>query len=98
LVSYYFKSTSRDSYDALVPELLKRGHRVLAMRTHAKICLLRMASHGTRYVIEASANLRSCKNIEQFTLTRCPRLYRFHQTWLEDELFKPRKREAADAD
>lgn len=96
LVSYFFKAQNREIYDALVPELLARGHRVLSMRTHAKICLFRMTSN-TRYVVEASANLRSCKNIEQFTLTRCPKLYRFHRTWIEDELLKPRKREKADA-
>lgn len=97
LVSYYFKAQNRELYDSLVPELLSRGHRVLSMRTHAKIFLMKM-SRGTRYVVESSANMRSCKNVEQFCLTRCPRLYRFHQTWLEDELFKPRRKEAADVD
>ena len=95
LVSYYFKAQNRGLYDTLVPELLKRGHRVLAMRTHCKLILFRM-SRGTRYVVESSANLRSCKNVEQFALTRCPKLYQFHRAWLEDELLKPREREAAD--
>jgi len=36
IVSAYFKSTSREIYDALVPKLLARGMQVLAMRTHAK--------------------------------------------------------------
>lgn len=97
LVSYYFKAQNRELYDSLVPELLNRGHRVLSMRTHAKLCLMKM-SRGTRYVIESSANLRSCKNIEQFCLTRCPKLYAFHAKWLEEELFKPRRKEAADVD
>jgi hypothetical protein len=85
LVSYYFKSTSRGLYDTLVPPLRERGHRVLAMRTHAKIILAKMASGGS-YVIEGSANLRSCKNVEQFCLTRCRRLYCFHRAWMENEL------------
>jgi hypothetical protein len=97
LVNYFFKAQNREIYDALVPELLNRGHRVLSMRTHAKISLYQMA-RGPRYVVESSANLRSCKNIEQFSLTRCPRLYAFHRSWIEDELFKPRRKETADVD
>jgi len=98
LISYFFKKQNRSVYDALVPELLERGHRVLALRSHCKLCLIRMDRHGTKYVIESSANLRSSKNIEQFSVTRCPKLYKFHQTWIEDELFRPRKREKADVD
>ena len=97
LVSYFFKSQNRELYDSLVPALLERGHRVLSMRTHCKLLLAKM-SRGTRYVVESSANLRSCKNIEQFCLTRCPRLYAFHRQWIEEELFAPRTREAADVD
>lgn len=85
LVSYYFKSTSRKIYDTLVPQLLERDQRVLALRTHAKIILARMED-GTCYAIRGSPNLRSSKNIEQLTLTRCPDLYAFHKGWIEDEL------------
>jgi len=85
LVSYYFKAQNRPLYDSLVPPLRARGHRVLAMRTHVKIMLARMAGGGM-YVCEGSANLRSCKNIEQFCLTRCRRLYKFHRQWIDDEL------------
>lgn len=97
LVSYFFKAQNRGIYDALIPELLNRGHRTLAMRTHCKLMLMKLAD-GTCYVAESSANLRSSKNLEQFNLTCCPELYQFHRTWLEDELFKPREREAADVD
>jgi hypothetical protein len=85
LISYYFKSTSRPIYDTLVPQLRERGQRVLAMRTHAKIILAKL-DDGTCYVAESSANLRSSVNVEQFVLTRCPDLYRFHFDWLEGEL------------
>jgi hypothetical protein len=85
LISYYFKSTSRPIYDLLVPQLRERGHRVLAMRTHAKIMLARMAS-GDRYVVETSANLRSSVNIEQFVMTNDPQLYDFHHQWIDNEL------------
>lgn len=85
LVSYYFKSTSRPLYDALVPQLRERGQKVLAMRTHAKIILARMED-GSKYVAESSANLRSSVNVEQFVLTQCPDLYDFHHGWIEGEL------------
>ena len=83
LCSMYFKSTSKGIYEAVVPELLKRKQRVKAFRCHGKIILARMTG-GARYVAESSANLRSCKNLEQFVLTRCPRLYLFHRRWVED--------------
>jgi hypothetical protein len=85
LVSYYFKSTSREIYDSLVPELRRRGQAVLAMRTHCKLLLARM-SDGTRYTIESSANLRSCKNVEQFVMTNDRGLYEFHHAWIRGEL------------
>ncbi|HEV7299221.1 MAG TPA: hypothetical protein VGN72_07645 [Tepidisphaeraceae bacterium] len=88
LVSYYFEKTSNGIYDAVVPELLKRGQRVKAIRTHCKLIVVRMTG-GARYVCESSANLRSCQNIEQFVLTRCPRLYAFHRRWMVQEVFRP---------
>lgn len=84
LVSYFFKAQNRSLYDLLVPPLRERGHRCLAMRTHCKLLLIKLAGGGS-YVCEGSANLRSCKNIEQFVLTRCRKLYRFHRDWLENE-------------
>jgi hypothetical protein len=80
--SHYFKSTSEPIYDAIVPELVRRGHRVLSMRNHAKLILAKMVD-GTCYVCESSANYRSCVNVETFVLSRCPTLYQFHRQWLE---------------
>lgn len=85
LISYYFKSTSRPIYDALVPQLRKRGMRVLAMRTHAKLILAEMGD-GAKYVVESSANLRSAVNVEAFVLTRDPGLHAFHKGWMDGEL------------
>lgn len=95
LVSHYFKSQNRALYDTLVPPLLDRGHRVLAMRTHCKIILARMAD-GSEYVVEASANLRSCRSVEQFFLARDAGLYAFHHGWLDGELLRPRTKEERD--
>lgn len=87
LVSHYYKATSPQLYDALVPKLIERGQRVLAMRTHCKLILAAMAG-GTRYVVESSANLRSSGNIEQFVLTNDEPLYEFHRGWIDGELFQ----------
>ena len=85
IISYYFQSTSKPIWDAVVPELLKRGQRVLGMRNHSKTILARMTD-GTCYVIESSANLRSCVNVEQFVMTSDPELHAFHRSWMEDLL------------
>ena len=83
--SYYFQKTSAQIYDAVIPELLKRNARVKAMRSHAKMILARMAG-GARFVVESSANLRSCKNVEQFVLSNDEPLYTFHRRWLDGEI------------
>jgi hypothetical protein len=86
LCSHYFKGTSKDIYFHAVGEFAKRpGMEFLSIRTHAKIALLALAN-GRRLTIESSANLRSCKNIEQATLFAGDDLYHFHRTWI-DSLF-----------
>ena len=65
------------------------------MRTHCKLILAKMAD-GTAYVVEASANLRSSKNIEQFVLTQDIGLYQFHRAWIDGELLRPRTKEERD--
>jgi hypothetical protein len=85
LISYFFKAQNRKIYDALVPQLRERGHRVLAMRTHCKLILAELAD-GTKYTVESSANLRSSVNVEQFVMTNDTKLYDFHRQWIYDEL------------
>lgn len=83
LVSHYFKGTNRDIYDSLVPHMIERGQKVMAMRTHAKVILIR-TSEGQKYTIESSANARSCKNVEQFCMTHDGDLYEFHRNWIDE--------------
>ena len=73
LFSVYFKSNERESCERLAHELGSRGHRVVAMLTHAKILLIEL-SDGRSYVVESSANLRSCSSIEQITMIHDPRV------------------------
>ncbi len=49
-------------------------------RNHTKLILARVA--GKSYVVESSANLRSCSNLEQFVITQSARLLKFHEGWL----------------
>ena len=87
ICSHYFKGADPDVYQQAERELLARGQRITATRTHAKILLLDTAAG--RFTVESSANLRSCKNIEQFALTHCPALYEFHREWIERALASP---------
>src|SRR6185312_6856805 len=70
MCSHYFKGTSGPAYQFAADELGKRSSaRFLSLRTHAKLLLLKLADDRT-LAVESSANLRSCKNIEQITLDR----------------------------
>lgn len=80
--SDYFRDTSKQTFEFAQHELTSRGQRLTSTRTHAKILLFRFHRAG-RFVVESSANLRSCNNVEQFALTRSRDLYTFHRTWLE---------------
>lgn len=81
LCSEYFSSADFETYGFARAELSRRGCRCLAARNHAKILLFAIGS--ARYVIESSANLRSCNNLEQFALHQSPTLYAFHRAWIE---------------
>jgi hypothetical protein len=53
-----------------------------SFRNHTKLILAELA--GAFYVVEGSANLRSCHNLEQFTITRSEELFEFHQGWIRE--------------
>lgn len=86
ICSHYFKGTSNGIYEFAAEQLSARGQRFLSIRTHAKIVLIKLAD-GRTITLESSANLRSCKNIEQVFIAGLPDLHRFHSTWM-DELFR----------
>ena len=83
LYSVYFRSVEKESCERLRHELSTRGHRVACCRTHAKLILLQLSS-GENFTIESSANLRSCRNIEQSTFTNDAALLDFHRKWMND--------------
>jgi hypothetical protein len=80
--SYYFARASKAIYELAERELVPRGVRLLHTRCHCKITLLALDT-GRRYVIETSANARSCICLEQLTLTQDAALFQFHRRWIE---------------
>jgi hypothetical protein len=64
----------------------KHGFRIAALRTHAKLLLI--ATGEARIVVESSANLRSCHNVEQATVFNDAELFDFHRKWIDDLLTK----------
>lgn len=83
ICSIYFRTTSGDVFEYLHHQLQTRGQRALAIRCHAKILLCEMTD-GRSLVVESSANLRSCNNIEQFALHHDAELLAFHRSWMDD--------------
>ncbi|HQY89612.1 MAG TPA: hypothetical protein PK402_13245 [Tepidisphaeraceae bacterium] len=88
LVSCYFKAQDKAIYEPIHAGLTQRGQRMLAMRTHAKIILAQTDKHSLS--IEGSANLRSCRNIEQFTIVNDRALFDFHAGWIDEVIANAR--------
>ena len=55
------------------------------MLTHAKVVLIE-TTDGRHFVVESSANLRSCSSIEQITVTHDGDLLAFHRQWIDELL------------
>jgi hypothetical protein len=91
LFSVYFRANEKDLCTGLQQELTARGQRVVALRLHAKVLAFEM-SDGRCYVNESSANLRSNRNVEQFTLTNSRPLLEFTRQWMAALLSKANAR------
>lgn len=85
--SCYFRSVDVDVYEFVQTGLACRGQRIAAVRSHAKLLLFELTD-GRGLVVESSANLRSCRNVEQFCLTHSRALLEFHAAWMEEFLSK----------
>jgi hypothetical protein len=84
LTSAFYEADPKEAETCyrLAVELPARGGWYCATRCHAKIIAARFTD-GRCYVIESSANLRTCHNIEQFTITQDRDLLHFHRAWME---------------
>jgi hypothetical protein len=85
--SSYFEKQSPAEFNIMLDGLKERGQRIAALRAHAKIIAMAL-SDGGRFTVESSANLRSCRNIEQITLINSKALHDFHAGWIDDVIAK----------
>jgi hypothetical protein len=81
IFSAYFRAHEETLVAYLTQEMTRRGHRIKAIRNHAKILAMQL-DDGRGITIESSANLRSCRNVEQFTVTNDATLTAFHRDWM----------------
>jgi len=85
ICSSFYRSHDQDVYAWIAAELSARGFDVACTRCHAKVLLMHTsADHWL--VVEGSANLRSCNNIEQFALFNDREVYQFHAGWMQEVL------------
>lgn len=82
VISCYFRSNESELVGWLAHEMKQRGQKFAAVRNHAKVIALEF-ERGAAIAVESSANLRSCRNVEQFTITHNRALVAFHQQWME---------------
>ena len=85
ICSTYYQAHEQNTYAWLAAEMTARGQPIACARCHAKILLMRSAA-GHWLVNESSANLRSCNNLEQFSLFNNEALYHFHAAWMGEVL------------
>jgi hypothetical protein len=59
----------------------EHGFGFRSFRSHTKLILAELG--GCFFVVESSANLRSCHNVENFTMTQSRELFDFHTGWIK---------------
>lgn len=80
LCSDFFRRADTEIWQTGADQARRLGYAFRSTRNHTKLILARIA--GKCYAVESSANLRSCANLEQFTMTQSRRLYDFHAGWI----------------
>jgi len=83
VASVYFQRQNPSEYKIMAEGLADRGQKIVAIRSHAKVIAMEL-SDGRGFTVESSANLRSCRNLEQLTLTQSVDLTRFHAGWIQE--------------
>ena len=81
LFSCYYRGAEPQTTDALITGLKSRGQRVAVGRNHAKIIAVALED-GRSFTWEGSANMRSCRNAENYVLSAGDNLFRFHAGWI----------------
>ena len=83
LCSHYFQATDKTLYRYALDMMRKcsKRARVNYARSHAKI--VAMEINDKFFVMEGSANLRACNNVEQVTISQSKGLFDFHADWIK---------------
>lgn len=86
IVSDYFWSHNRQNAPYIYNKLdINNMFQLAVAGTHTKITLIKIGDQ--KIVIKGSANLRSSRCVEEFTVETCEELYDFHKEW-HDEILK----------
>jgi hypothetical protein len=98
LCSDFMEKSCPKEYRAAVAELVEqRGQTVGSARCHAKVCCPSFAD-GVRLAFEGSANLRTCRNVENLTVTHDDALHVLQDKAKLEGLYPAEKREVAGKD
>ncbi len=81
MASGFFKAQEDEMWRMAERHAKSYGYALTTTRNHTKIILLAIGTD--RYVIESSSNMRSCRAIEQFTMTNNAKLFAFHHEWID---------------
>jgi len=79
-----FKGKEPAGYALLVEELAKNGGRYLAVKSHAKVTLIKNENTGHWITIETSANCSTNEKVEQTTIFNDQTLYQWYRDWFEE--------------
>ncbi len=90
IFSIYFRSLEKANCQHMAAELGRRGARIVAFLQHSKILVIE-TTDAQNYVIEASANLRSCASLEQMAIFNDAELAAFHRGWIDSLFTEHRK-------
>lgn len=94
LLSHYFSKVDAEEYARAAAVITKHGGQVAALRSHAKLILARFEARpksrtpARHIVCESSANLRSCRSIEQAAIFNDRALFDFHAGWVRELIAK----------
>ena len=91
LCSVFFRDHNKDLWTETQSQFRDRRQLVAASRSHCKVTTF-ACTDGRRFTMEGSANLRTNKNREQFTLTHDAGVHQWAAGWIDAEI---EKREAA---
>jgi hypothetical protein len=83
LTSDFFRRHDKSIFTELLAAFAKRGQKVASARTHCKLVTIALED-GQRFLLEGSANCRTCSNIEQFALTNGVELYQWYSAWISE--------------